>query len=259
MSETSSESSTTLLTARDIAHSFRGLSVLRGINFSVPPHGITGLIGPNGAGKSTLFNIVSGFLAPRAGAVLYDGQDVTTWSVPRRAKAGLIRTFQTPQVFANMTVRENLVAASYLATRSSFVEDLLVLPRARRDLRRMQANAEEACESFKLQSVWGTRAGDLPAGRQRLVELARAAVAQPRLLCLDEPSSGLNVEEVADLGRALHSLKEGGTTILLVSHDMDLMTVADTVHVLCFGEIITSGTLREVKQNPRVREAYLGV
>ncbi len=250
---------TPLLAAKDIAHSFRGLSVLRGINFEVPQRGITGLIGPNGAGKSTLFNIVSGFLRPQAGAIVYDGTDITPWSVPRRSRAGLIRTFQTPQAFANMTVRDNLVAASYMATQSSFVEDLLLLPRARRDLRRMQERADAACERFNLQSVWGHRAGDLPAGRQRLVELARAAVAEPRLLCLDEPSSGLNVEEVGDLGRALHSLKDGGTTILLVSHDMDLMTVADTVHVLCFGEIITSGPLSDVKQNPRVREAYLGV
>ncbi|WP_219215957.1 ABC transporter ATP-binding protein [Variovorax boronicumulans] len=250
---------TPLMAAKDIAHSFRGLSVLRGITFDVPEGAITGLIGPNGAGKSTLFNIVSGFLAPKGGTVRYDGQDITGWSVPKRARAGLIRTFQTPQTFANMTVEENLVAAGYLGTASSFLEDLFMLPRARGDLRRMRENADAVGERFNLQSVWGSRAGDLPAGRQRMVELARAAVAQPRLLCLDEPSSGLNMEEVTELAQALQTLKQGGTTLLLVSHDMDLMTVADTVHVLCFGEIITSGPLREVKQDPRVREAYLGV
>ncbi len=251
--------STPLLAATGIERSFRGLSVLRGIDFDVPAGAIVGLIGPNGAGKSTLFNIVSGFLRPQRGSIVYDGADITRWSVPRRSRAGLIRTFQTPQVFAHMTVRENLVAAGYMQTASGFLEDLLALPRARRDLGRMEACAAEAAERFDLAAVWNARAGDLPAGRQRMMELARAAVTKPRLLCLDEPSSGLNVDEIDALRQCLLSLNEGGTTILLVSHDMELMNVATSVHVLCFGEIITSGPLADVKRNPRVREAYLGV
>jgi ABC-type branched-subunit amino acid transport system ATPase component len=249
---------TALLEVRRVEHHFRGLSVLRGVSFEVPRHQITGLIGPNGAGKSTLFNIVSGFLRPRGGSLMYDGADVTGWSVTRRAAAGLVRTFQTPQIFAEMTVRENLMAAGWLGTGSGFVAGLFGLPRARAELRRMGERAEEVGARFELLSAWHARAGSLPAGRQRMVELARAAVTAPRLLCLDEPSSGLSAEEVGALRLALEQLHADGVSILLVSHDMELMEVASTVHVLCFGEIIARGDFRAVKDDPRVREAYLG-
>ncbi len=249
----------TLLEVRGVEHHFRGLSVLKNVDMTIPAGQITGLIGPNGAGKSTLFNIISGFLVPQRGSIVFDGQDIASWSVTRRSAAGLLRTFQTPQVFAHLTVEENLVAGAWLGTSSGFLADLFNLPASRRDLREMRRRADEACERFELQDIRSTRAGDLPAGRQRLVELARAAVAGPRLLCLDEPSSGLAAEEVAELRRALERLLSSGITILLVSHDMDLMTVASTVHVLCFGEIIARGDFAGVKDDPRVREAYLGV
>lgn len=248
-----------LLQLRAIEHNFRGLKVLRGVALDVDRGQITGLIGPNGAGKSTLFNIVSGFLSPSGGAVAYDGQDITRWSVTQRSQAGLVRTFQTPQVFAHMTVQENLTAAGWLATSGSFIGSMLALPKSRREVQEMTRRAEEAAARFDLQSIWTLRAADLPAGRQRLLELARAAVTSPRLLCLDEPSSGLNTEEVAALRRALELLLDAGVSILLVSHDMELMEVASSVHVLCFGEIIANGDFRSVKENPRVREAYLGI
>ena len=250
---------TALLEVRNIEHQFRGLSVLRGVALEANQGCITGLIGPNGAGKSTLFNIVSGFLTPSGGTVAYGGQDITHWSVTQRSCAGLVRTFQTPQVFAHMTVQENLTAAGWMATSGSFITSMLALPKSRRELRAMTLLAEEAAARFDLLSVWSLRAGDLPAGRQRLLELARAAVTSPRLLCLDEPSSGLNSEEVAALRRALELLLDAGVSILLVSHDMELMEVASIVHVLCFGEIIANGDFRTVKENPRVREAYLGI
>jgi ABC-type branched-subunit amino acid transport system ATPase component len=242
-----------------LEHKFRGLSVLQGVNLEVHSKEITGLIGPNGAGKSTLFNVVSGFLLPQQGKILYEGTDITGWSVTQRSRAGLLRTFQTPQVFAQMTVHENLMAAGWLSTTSGFLNDMFSLPSARRDILKITDRAEEVGERFELDSVWNIRAGDLPAGRQRLVELARATVGSPRLLCLDEPSSGLNPEEVEALRRALERLTETGISILLVSHDMELMAVASRVHVLCFGEIIASGNFTSVKENPRVREAYLGV
>lgn len=252
-------SASPLLSVESVSQAFRGLSVLRNVSLQVPVGGITGLIGPNGAGKSTLFNIVSGFLSPDRGRLVYDGRDITRWPVTRRSRAGLIRTFQTPQVFSHMTVRENLMAAGYLATSSGFVADLFAAPGSRRDLHRMVDLAAQACERFELEAVWHRRAGDLPAGRQRLVELARAVVTAPRLVCLDEPSSGLNVDEVGALRGALERLQRSDTTILLVSHDMDLVSVASTVNVLCFGEIIASGPFEVVKADPRVREAYLGV
>ncbi|MEJ7929409.1 ABC transporter ATP-binding protein [Ramlibacter sp. AN1015] len=248
-----------LLSVAGVGHHFRGLTVLKDVSFEVPPRSITGLIGPNGAGKSTLFNIVSGFLRPSAGTIRYEDRDVTGWDVTRRSHQGLVRTFQTPQVFKNLTVEENLVAAGWSATRGGFVQSLLHLPGARRARARMQELARQTAASFGLEPVWAQRAGDLPAGRQRLVELARAALLSPRLLCLDEPSSGLNQEEVAALRLLLERLNRDGVTILLVSHDMELMEVASSVHVLCFGEIIAAGDFRTVKQDPRVREAYLGV
>jgi branched-chain amino acid transport system ATP-binding protein len=248
-----------LLQVRNVSHSFRGLSVLRGVNFDVPEGRIVGLIGPNGAGKSTLFNIISGFLAPNQGEVVFRGSDISALGVPRRSQQGLMRSFQTPQVFAHLTVRENLMAGCYKETRSGVIAGLLGLPASRRECAEMRETADRACEIFGLGPVRDQLAGKLPGGQQRLVELARAAVGKPTLLCLDEPSSGLNTEEVNQLMEMLRRLNQEGMTILLVSHDMDLVAVASSVHVLCFGEIIASGPFAAVKGDVRVREAYLGV
>jgi branched-chain amino acid transport system ATP-binding protein len=248
-----------LLEVNDVRHGFRGLQVLKGVSFEVGEGDIVGLIGPNGAGKSTLFNIISGFLAPDAGTLRYAGREVGRQSVPQRSREGLMRTFQTPQVFPHLSVRENLMTGLYKNTRSGVLAGLLAAPSARRDVARMREAADAACERFSLGSVRDRPAGDLPGGQQRLVELARAAMSQPRLLCLDEPSSGLNSEEAGRLVAMLGRLNQAGTTLLLVSHDMDLVTVASRIHVLCFGEIIASGPLQDVQADARVRDAYLGV
>ncbi|HXV06886.1 MAG TPA: ABC transporter ATP-binding protein [Burkholderiales bacterium] len=247
-----------ILEVRDVSRSFSGLRVLNGVSLTVEQGSITGLIGPNGAGKSTLFNIVSGFLEADAGAVIYAGMQIGRLSVPRRSRLGLVRSFQTPQVFAHLSVRENLMAGCYKHTRSGMLANLLGTPGSRTELARMQREAQAACERFGLTEVSERPAGKLPAGQQRLVELARACVGRPRLLCLDEPSSGLNSEEVAQLMQSLQRLNREGMSILLVSHDMELVAVASMVHVLCFGEIIASGPLEQIKAHARVREAYLG-
>ena len=247
-----------LLEVRDVARSFRGLQVLRDVSFDVPEGGIVGLIGPNGAGKSTLFNIVSGFLAADRGRVIYAGTDVSDRSVPQRSYAGLVRTFQTPQVFAHLTVTENLMAGCYKHTTTGVLANLLGSRRSRSEVRRCREEAEAACEKFGLATVKDRPAGKLPGGQQRLVELARAVIGKPRLLCLDEPSSGLSTGEVAGLMAALDRLATEGVTILLVSHDMGLVQVASMIHVLCFGEIIARGPLAEIRHDARVREAYLG-
>jgi ABC-type branched-subunit amino acid transport system ATPase component len=248
-----------LLEVRNVSHSFSGLHVLKGVSLATEEGAICGLIGPNGAGKSTLFNIISGFLTPDRGQIHYAGADVSRLPVPRRSFRGLVRSFQTPQVFPHLTVLENLIAGCYKDTRSGVLANLLGTPGARRELRRMREVAATACDKYGLTAVRDRPAGKLPGGQQRLVELARAALGRPRLLCLDEPSSGLNSEEVTQLMGILRQLNREGVTILLVSHDMDLVTVASTIHVLCFGEIIASGPLAQIQTDARVREAYLGV
>lgn len=248
-----------LLEVRNVTHSFRGLHVLRGVSFGVEEGQIVGLIGPNGAGKSTLFNIISGFLTPDAGEIRYAGARINDQPVAHRSYAGLVRTFQTPQVFPHLTVRENLIAGCHKHTGSGVIANLLATPASRRDLQRARDEADAACERFGLANVRNRLAGKLPGGQQRLVELARAAIGGPRLLCLDEPSSGLNTEEVGQLMQMLERLNAQGLTVLLVSHDMTLVDVAPIIHVLCFGEIIASGPLNRIQTDARVREAYLGV
>ena len=248
-----------LLEVADIRHGFRGLQVLKGVSLTVETGTITGLIGPNGAGKSTLFNIVSGFLAQDAGEVRYDGQSINGVPVAQRSLMGLVRTFQTPQVFAHLSVRENLIAGGYKRARTGMLGGLLGTRGARAEATALARTADETCERFGLTEVRDRPAGKLPAGQQRLLELARACIAGPRLLCLDEPSSGLNTEEVNRLMSTLQRLNREGITLLLVSHDMNLVAIASHIHVLCFGEILCSGPLRSVQADPRVREAYLGV
>lgn len=248
-----------LLQVAQVSHSFGGLQVLRGVDFGVPAGSLTGLIGPNGAGKSTLFNIISGFLLPQRGTVRFDGRDITRDPVQTRSRAGLVRTFQTPKVFAKLTVRENLMVGCYRHSASGVAGNMLHSRRSRVDMALMHAQAAEAGERFGLREVMERPAGKVPAGMQRLVELARGCVSRPRLLMLDEPSSGLNGAEIGRLREALLRLNREGMTILLVSHDMQLVDVASRVHVLCFGSIIASGAMVQIKQDERVRQAYLGV
>jgi branched-chain amino acid transport system ATP-binding protein/nonpolar-amino-acid-transporting ATPase len=250
---------TAQLQVRNISHRFGGLEVLKGVSFDVLPGSITGLIGPNGAGKSTLFNIISGFLRPTAGDIVFLDEVATDHAIQKRSRNGLLRTFQTPQVFRDLTVWENLIVGCHMLGNTGVMAGLLALPAVRRELREASTRAESILQEFELAGLRDVRAGEIPAGRQRMVELARAVIAGPTLLCLDEPSSGLSASEVQGLMLALRRLNQSGMTILLVSHDMELMGISDSIHALCFGEIIASGNLAHMQSNPRVREAYLGV
>jgi len=247
-----------VLSLQGVGHSFGGLSVLKNVTFSVPEGSIVGLIGPNGSGKTTLFNIVSGYIRHQQGLVAYDGQDLRTESIQARSTAGLVRTFQTPKVFGHMTVLENIMAGACKLTRSGVIEGLFGLPRSRSDMRRISELAEEMCLKFGLEKLRHNLAQGLPAGQRRVLEIARAVIGRPRLLMLDEPSSGLKANEIALLRCWIEQLKEEGIAILLVSHDMELMSVSERVHVLYFGEIITSGGMGEIQKNAQVREVYLG-
>ena len=244
---------------RNVGHSFGGLAVLRDVSFAVPQGSVIGLIGPNGSGKSTLFNIITGFLFPLAGQVAYRGQNIAGFSVQQRSLAGLVRTFQTPKMFEHLTVLENVMAGAIKLTGAGLLADAFALPSSRADMRRMRDMASVVCEKFALDVVRDVSAAQLTAGQRRLVELARAYVGKPSVLLLDEPSAGLNSEEVALLESRLRTLNSEGITIFLVSHDMQLMAVADLVHVLYFGEIIASGIMADLQKNAKVREVYLGL
>jgi branched-chain amino acid transport system ATP-binding protein len=248
-----------ILALKEVGHSFGGLAVLRSVTFDVPEGGIIGLIGPNGSGKTTLFNIVSGYIRPLAGTITYQGAPLVRESIQRRGTAGLVRTFQTPQVFEQMTVLENIMVGCTKLTRTTMLQDLLRTPAARGQMREIRQRAEAACERFQLGGLRDLPAASLTAGQRRILEIARAVVGEPRLLLLDEPSSGLNAQEIENLREWIVRLNEQGITVLLVSHDMGLMTVARTVHTLYFGEIIASGDMAAIQRDPRVREVYLGV
>lgn len=248
-----------VLRLEGIRHSFGGLRVLSNVNLRVDVGGVTGLIGPNGSGKTTLFNIVSGYLVPNGGTVQYDGDVINGDSVQDRCRRGLVRTFQTPRLFEQMTVLENVMVGVTKLTSTSLLQDMLGLAGARREIERCRAEAEKLCQKFNLARIQNVGAGQLPAGQRRMVEIARAIAGRPKLLLLDEPSSGLNHDEIENLRTWISALKDDGLSILLVSHDMGLMSVAAEVHVLYFGEIIVSGTMATIQQEPRVREVYLGV
>jgi ABC-type branched-subunit amino acid transport system ATPase component len=253
------QSSGDILKVDGVGHNFGGLSVLRSVTFAVADKGIVGLIGPNGSGKTTLFNVISGFLTPQRGVVTYRGAALGSQSIQERSNRGMVRTFQTPKVFENLTVLENIMVGACKNTRTTILQDIGHTPRSNREMRTILHDAEEALEKFELSALRDTPASVLAAGQRRILEIARAVVGKPSLLLLDEPSSGLNDTEIRNLRRWIVQLREEGLSVLLVSHDMGLMTVSDRVHVLYFGEIITSGSMDEVKQNPRVREVYLGV
>lgn len=242
-----------------VGHSFSGLHVLRSVSFSIPERGLVGLIGPNGSGKTTLFNAISGFLSPLAGTILYRGNVLQRQTIQDRSLAGMVRTFQTPKVFEHMSVIENIMVGGCKLTRTSITQDMLRTPRANRELRQIHELADEICAKFELNAIREVPAGKLTAGQRRILEIARAVAGKPQLLLLDEPSSGLNSDEIDNLRRWITQLRAEGIAILLVSHDMGLMTVADIIHVLYFGEIIASGSMNEIQRNARVREVYLGV
>lgn len=247
-----------ILSLQGVGHAFGGFSVLTSVEFAIRAGEIVGLIGPNGSGKTTLFNIISGYIRHRTGRIVYDGAELTAQSVQTRCYAGMVRTFQTPKVFEQMTVLENVMVGCNKITGSGMIEGLFNLPRARRDVAFMRARAEALCEKFSLTAVSAQLARNLSAGQRRILEIARAVAGEPKLLLLDEPSSGLNPEEIDELSRSIRVLNEEGLSILLVSHDMDLMSVASNVHVLYFGKIIASGGMDDIQRNAQVREAYFG-
>jgi branched-chain amino acid transport system ATP-binding protein len=249
----------TLLALNGITRRFGGLIAVDAVDLEVAKGGVTAVIGPNGAGKTTLFNIISGFQTPNAGRVVFDGTDITGHPPEAIAAAGLVRTFQLVQLFQNLTVLENVKVGSHLHMRGGLWSALLCMPRTREAEHAVEARARELLAFVGLEAAADEEANSLAYGQQRLLEIARALAAGPRLLLLDEPAAGLSVEETRRLAAAIRTIAERGTTVLLIEHDMKLvMNTADTVAVLDFGRKIAEGPPDAVREDSAVIAAYLG-
>jgi neutral amino acid transport system ATP-binding protein len=249
-----------ILEVRELTHSFGGVRALDGTSFDVAAGSITSLIGPNGAGKSTAFNVVSGFLRSERGTVRLEGREIQRLPPHRIARAGLVRTFQTARTLARMTVLENvmLAAPGNGGERLSRAALGRWTWRAQEDA--VRARARELLELVRLDRLAGDLAGTLSGGQRKLLDFARALMAEPRVMLLDEPMAGVNPALGAQLLEHILELRErAGITFLLVEHDLDLVTRAsDRVIVMSDGAVISEGTPAEIRADPRVVDAYLG-
>jgi branched-chain amino acid transport system ATP-binding protein len=236
-----------LLEIEEVTVQFGGLLAVDEASISVPAGSVTGLIGPNGAGKTTLFNVITGLQAPSRGRVVLDGADVTRRRPYRRARLGIARTFQRLEAFGSLSARENVLVALEMRRRWA---------KTRYDCTKA---ADEILELVGIARLADKRVESLPTGSARLVELARALATDPKVLLLDEPSSGLDEQETDALGVLLHELTAGGLAVLLVEHDMPLvMEACSHISVLDFGRVIAQGSPSEIQADPSVQRAYLG-
>jgi ABC-type branched-subunit amino acid transport system ATPase component len=249
------------LDVRDITVDYGGLRALEDVSLSVDTGRTVGLIGPNGAGKTTLFDTVLGLVRPGSGHVHLFGEDVTGWPVHRRARLGLGRTFQRLELFGSLSVAENIIVAlESVSSVGGLVGEVLRRPTSLDVRRRAEGRAAELLELVGLTDQAKTRSADLPMGMARVLEIARALATEPRLLLLDEPSSGLNEDESEQLARLLNALRsETKLALLIVEHDMNfVLGLSQSVYVLDFGKLIASGTPAKVRKDRTVQAAYLG-
>jgi branched-chain amino acid transport system ATP-binding protein len=249
-----------LLSAKDISVRFGGVLAVNGVSFDVRRGEVFTLIGPNGAGKTTVFNLISRIYTPTSGTLLYDGQDLLAQAPHAVAALGIARTFQNIELFENASVLQNLLIGRHTHRSTGLFDDLFFTPKARRAALAARQKVEQVIDFLDLQHHRDTLIAGLPYGVRKVVELARALCAEPKLLLLDEPSSGLNVEETEDMVFWIQDIRrEFGTTVLMVEHDMSLVgKVSDRVLAMNQGEVLALGTPAQVQAHPGVVEAYLG-
>ena len=248
-----------LLEVNNISRRFGGLQAVKDVSFRVGRGMIKAVIGPNGAGKTTLFNLLSGYLTPDAGTVLFDGRPVHGMAPHRMASCGMSRTFQHIRLFSHMSALENVMVGRHVRSRAGFVAGMLRLPATRREEQSVRTRALETMDSLGIADLAEAEATSLSYGQQRSVELARALASEPSLLLLDEPAAGLNMRETAVLAGLITRIRDRGVTVLIVEHDMSLvMNISDEIVVLSYGEKIADDRPLAVQKDPHVIGIYLG-
>ena len=249
-----------VLETRHLGIEFGGLKAVDDFNLTIGKTEIAGLIGPNGAGKTTVFNLITKVYEPSCGAILINGHDLHGLKITQATKLGIARTFQNIRLFDNMTVEENVRIGLHNSSKYDMVSGILRLPRYWIQENKQHERALELLHIFDMEKLADERAGSLPYGVQRRLEILRALATNPKLLLLDEPAAGMNPRETEDLmGNIVKIRDEFGIAILLIEHDMNLvMGICEGICVLNFGRVIAKGTASEIQANPAVIEAYLG-
>ncbi len=248
-----------LLEVQGVVMAFGGLMALFKPNFAVKKGSIKAIIGPNGAGKTTLFNVITGFFAPNEGTVRFKGRPISHLKSYEIAAKGIARTFQTVELFDNMTVLENVMLGCHTRIKASFLTAGFQFPAARRQEKETKDRAMQILKFIGLSDKFNDPAGSLPLGGQKMLEIGRALASEPELICLDEPAAGLNETETHVASSLIRALNAKGITVLLVEHDMKVvMNISDEIVVLNYGQKIAEGPPDEIRNNPQVIEAYLG-
>jgi branched-chain amino acid transport system ATP-binding protein len=249
-----------LLQVESLSIAFGGVKAVDNVSFTVEEGEVFTIVGPNGAGKSTIFNLISRLYEPSSGRIVFDGQDITKLPAHEVAKLGIARTFQNIELFDHSSVLQNLLIGRHSRRSTSWYEDLLFLPKVRRAEREHRRIVEEVIDFLELAAYRDKLIAGLPYGVRKLVEIARALSSEPRLILLDEPASGLSVEETIDMAWWIEDMqKDLGLTVLMVEHDMSLVSrVSNRVLAVAQGKPLALGTAAEVQADPAVIEAYLG-
>jgi branched-chain amino acid transport system ATP-binding protein len=249
-----------LLEVSSLVMKFQGITALDDVSFSLKQGEITSLIGPNGAGKTTMFNCITGMYTPTSGQVSFDGKDITAAPAHQISKHGIARTFQNLALFGGLSVLDNLIVGAYLQGRSGLLQGVFKTPQARAEQKAAEASAYEVLDFLGMQDAAHLKPSEMPYGRQKQVEFARALMQKARLVMLDEPMAGMSAEEKKAMSSLIRRVRAHyDVTFLIVEHDMPVvMGISDKIVVLDFGRKIAEGSAIEIQNNPQVIAAYLG-